>query len=115
MDSLKSSWRQWAAAALALSLLAGCATIKEVAASPETFAVCKAADVATTAIALSSGHFVEANPLAKVLLAHGYFPLIAVSVGMYLIIKHYNDERLTMAANAVTCPIAAHNLFLLVR
>lgn len=93
----------------------GCAAIQGVAESPETFAVCKAADVATTAVALSSGHFVEANPLAKVLLAHGYFPLIAVSVGMYLIIKHYNDSRLTMAANAVTCPIAAHNLFLLVR
>jgi hypothetical protein len=99
-------------------LISGCASIpegvKDVATSPETFAVCKTADVITTAVALNSGNFVEANPLLKGLIGpHNIFPLVAISVAMYLIIKHFNEPKLTLAANAITCGVAAHNLILL--
>lgn len=98
---------------LLLSLgLIGCSTIKPIAESPETFAVCKTIDIATTAAILSKGG-VELNPIARGLLAHGYIPIIAISVGIYFLLKELNEPKLNVAANAVTCGVAAHNLVIL--
>ena len=95
---------------LLLSLgLIGCTSIKPIAESPETFAACKTVDIATTAAIINGGGH-EMNPIAKVLIGHSYIPLIAVSIGIYLILKEVNDPEITMVANAVTCPVAAHNL-----
>ena len=93
---------------LSLSLV-GCASINPIAESPETFAVCKTVDIATTAAIINGGGH-EMNPIAKALIGHSYIPLIAVSIGIYLILKEVNDPQITTVANAITCPVAAHNL-----
>ena len=93
--------------------LIGCATIKPIAESPETFAVCKVADIATTAAILSKGG-VELNPIAKGLLSHGYLPIIIISVGIYYLLKELENPNLNIAANAVTCGVSAHNALVLV-
>lgn len=104
---------------IAALLLNGCALfgpMQEVAESPTTFAVCKAADVATTAVALNSGHFHEVNPLLKGLIGpHNIMPLVAFSIGVYLLLRYINEPKVTLAANAITCPIAAHNAVLLMK
>ena len=89
--------------------LVGCATVQEVAESPTTFAECKTLDIATTAAIINQGGH-EMNPIAKALIGHSYIPLIAVSIGIYLILKEVNDPQITTVANAITCPVAAHNL-----
>ena len=96
---------------LSLSLI-GCASIKPIAESPETFAVCKAADIATTAAIINGGGH-ELNPIAKGLIGHSYIPLILVSVAIYYALKELNEPKLNVAANAVTCGVAAHNLVIL--
>jgi hypothetical protein len=86
----------------------------EILTSPETFAICKAADMASTAYLLSHGLAIEANPLvAWSLSVGGYIPLIAVSAGIYYALKHLDNPVATGAANAVTCTVAAHNLLLI--
>jgi hypothetical protein len=96
---------------LSLSLI-GCSTIKPIAESPETFAVCKTVDIATTAAIISGGGH-ELNPIAKGLIGHSYIPLIAVSIGIYFLLKELNEPKLNVAANSVTCGVAAHNLVIL--
>ena len=96
---------------LSLSLI-GCSTIKPIAESPETFAVCKTVDIATTAAIISAGGR-ELNPIVKGLIGHSYIPLIAVSIGIYFLLKELNEPKLNIAANAVTCGVAAHNLIVL--
>lgn len=103
-----------AVAILGLSL-AGCATLKDVATSTNTFAVCKTADVLTTATALSRPGFVESNPLIKATLAHGYFPLIALSVGLWYLLTYVDSPVATAATNTITCGAAANNAFLLLK
>ena len=105
---------------LALALLvSGCASLpdrtsaEKAATSPTTFAVCKTVDIGSTALLLHTGHFVEANPLVAGILSHGYFPLIALSVGVYELLVHLNNPTVTLAVNAVTCGVAAHNLLML--
>lgn len=88
-------------------LLPGCAVME----SPKTFLACKAVDVGTTYYGLHHG-FHEINPLSKALLAHGWIPLIAVSVGLYLLIDHLNEPALTVPVNVLTCGVAARNLVL---
>lgn len=83
--------------------------------SPDTFAVCKAADVATTAVALNSGQFVEANLLLKPFIGPGHFlPLVFVSVALWYVIDHYANKETTAAANVITCGVAAQNLLLII-
>lgn len=89
-------------------LLPGCAVME----SSATFGACKAADVATTYYGLHHG-FVETNPIVRALLAHGWVPFIAVSVGLYLLIDHFNEPAVTVPANAFACGAAIHNLVLL--
>lgn len=97
--------------AAALTTLSGCATMQ----STDTFAVCKTADVVTTGIAMSSGGFVEANPLMRPLVSNGILPFAALSFGIYKLIEYINRPEVTLGANAVTCPVAAHNALLLIR
>lgn len=91
-------------------------TLEDVATSPDTFAVCKTVDIASTAYLLEHG-FVESNPLVAPLIAHGYIPLIAVSLGVYWMMKHFKDQpgakTATAVANGVTCLAATQNLLLL--
>lgn len=95
--------------------LTGCATAQQVAESSNTFASCKAADVATTAYALHTGHFIEKNPLIAPLVSHGFIPLIAISIALWYVVDRYDGPKATMAANAITCPVAGHNLWLLLQ
>ena len=98
---------------LLVLLLSGCATVRDVATSPDTFAVCKTADVVTTIYGVHSGAFVEKNKIVAGLLHHGYLPLIALSFALWYAVDAIKDDRLTLAANAITCPLAVNNLLLL--
>jgi hypothetical protein len=92
---------------LLVFFMSGCATVAK---SPTTFAVCKTVDVASTMYGIHTGKLIEMNPIVKAL---GYPGLIVLSVALYEIIKAANNPPLTVAANVVTCPVAAHNLVLL--
>lgn len=95
-------------------LLHGCATVEKVSESTDTFAICKSADVLTTAAGLNSGKFVESNPVLKPFIGpHHIFPLIAFSLLMWTALDHFNEPKLTQGANAVTCGVAAHNLWIM--
>jgi hypothetical protein len=88
-------------------------SLEEIATSPELFAVCKAADVISTAYVIEHGIGVEANPIVTPLIAHGYIPLILVSYGMYRLIKWLNNPGATLGANVATCAAAVNNLLLI--
>lgn len=90
-------------------MLSGCATVETVATSSNTFAACRAADVGTTYYALHHG-FAEINPIVKVLLAHGWVPYIAASIGAWYLIDHLNNPNVTLAANIVGCGAVVHNI-----
>lgn len=96
-------------------VLSGCATMQDVATSPKTFAVCKTADIATTAVLLKSSAFAEGNGLVASTLSHGYFPLIVISYGLYKLIDYVNDPVATATANAITCAAVVNNSALLLR
>ena len=91
--------------------LPGCATLQ----STDTFAVCKTADVLSTGYALHTGHFIEKNPLVAPFVAHGILPLGIISFAIWWALDRYNEPNVTVAANVVTCPVAAHNLWLLAK
>jgi hypothetical protein len=99
---------------VACSLSANAGTVEDIVTSPTTFAVCKAVDVVSTIHLLSVGGFVEANPIvAWSMSVGGYVPLIAVSIGLWYLLKEYNDPRATGVANLITCAVAGHNLTLI--
>jgi hypothetical protein len=105
-------------ALILLLALQGCASIPQgvvdVAGSTNTFAICKATDVITTKIALNSGLFHEANPLlAPFIGPHNFVPLILFSVAVWYVLDRINNPKLTMAANVVTCGVAARNAVLI--
>jgi ABC-type maltose transport system permease subunit len=110
--------------ALILALLFTCSAhaqsvIDDLLASPagdiSTFAVCKTADVVTTGYALSTGRFIEKNPLIAPLVSQGIGPLALISIAVYFVLDHFNNRTATATMNAVTCPIAAHNAWLLLK
>lgn len=103
------------AAVLLAVMLAGCATVRETAESPDTFAACKGLDVATTVVGVSTGALTEGNPLVAKLLSHGFMPFILLSAAMWYVIDRVDSKPLTMGANAVTCPVAARNVWMLLR
>lgn len=108
--------RKLLASIIAAVLLTGCAELQTVATSPNTFAICKAADVVTTAVALNSGKFVEANPVLKPFIGpHHFLPLIAYSFALWWIIDRLNNPKVTLAANVLTCGAAGHNAVLLLK
>lgn len=88
-------------------------TIEDVATSTDTFAVCKAADVVSTAYVISRGFGAEANPVVAGLLTHGYFPFILVSIGVYYLVKQVENRMAVGAINAITCGAAVNNLLLI--
>jgi uncharacterized protein DUF5658 len=94
----------------------GCAILEQ----PETFALCKAADVATTVAAVHTGAGVEANPLMKPfvggmakLTIGTVAPLVVVSLVVVWLVKEINNPVVTSIASATTCGVAAHNFLLL--
>jgi hypothetical protein len=97
--------------ALSLLSLSGCTTLQ----STDTFAICKATDVMTTGYALRTGHFVEKNPLVAPLVAHGILPLAIVSFGLWWLLTKADIPNAVVAANTITCPVAAHNAWLLLK
>ena len=96
------------------SLLCGC-TLIPVLESSDTFAVCKAGDVITTGYALHTGLFVEKNPLVAQFISHGIWPLVIASFILWKIADSYDNPQANLALNSVTCPVAAHNLWLLAK
>lgn len=95
------------------SCLVGCSTVQPILESSDTFAACKTLDVVTTGYALSTGLFVEKNPFVAPLVSHGIWPLAIISFIMWKMADHYNNKSANIALNVVTCPVAAHNLWLL--
>jgi hypothetical protein len=100
---------------LLTTVLVGCTTIKTVAESTDTFAVCKTVDVVSTYVGLSSGNFIEANPIMAKVISFGWLPFVAVSLGSYLLLVEVNNKQVTTAANTITCGVSANNVFLLIR
>lgn len=96
------------------SLLCGC-SLMPVLESSDTFGACKALDVVTTGYALSTGLFIEKNPLVAPLVAHGIWPLALVSIAIWWAADRWGTPETNTALNVVTCPVAAHNLWLLAR
>jgi len=88
-------------------------TIREIASSSDTFAGCKAADVITTGYGLSTGRFFEKNPLIAPLVSQGIWPLALISLGVWYVADKYGTPNTNLALNVVTCPVAVHNLWLL--
>jgi len=90
--------------------ISGCQTIS----NPDTFAVCKAGDVVSTAVAIHGGAH-EANPWAARLLQHGYAPLIAYSVLSYYVLKKLNNPTWTGVNTVVTCAAVANNVSVILK
>ena len=93
-------------------------TLEDVATSPDTFAICKGVDIASTAYLLEHGLATEANPLvAWSLRIGGWVPLVFVSIGIYWAMQKFKDspgaKSATAVANGVTCLAATQNLLLL--
>ena len=98
---------------LCLALLTGCSTVG----TKEGFALCKAADAASTIAVLGKGG-AEKNPIMGYFVAKwGYAGLIGASLAMvalvYWLVEGREDEPVVQAAltagNAVTCGIAVRN------
>ena len=93
-------------------------TLEDVATSPDTFALCKTMDIASTAYLLEHGLATEANPLVVwSLKVGGWAPLVFVSIGIYWAMQKFKDQPgakpATAIANGVTCIAATQNLLLL--
>lgn len=103
-------------------LTCGCAEIMPQTPGAAVFDTCKVADGASTVIAVSSGKFHEANPLLKGIVGGGmgWFPFTLVMAGViglynYADNKGMISEPAAVGASAVTCGVAARNIFLMTR
>lgn len=106
--------RALAAVALAAALT-GCATVRPIAESPDTFAACQIADAATTAIALGRGGFVEANPVMRALIGHGWLPFLAFKAGLiWMVYRLDAPPPVQTTLNAIACAPAIHNTRMLI-
>ena len=99
--------------------LAGCATMERMG-TPDNYAKCAAADVATTAAFLTKPGMHELNPLVRALKvsALGHIgsvvaPAIGVSMLAYYALKWLDKPAVTATAAALTCASAARNLYLI--
>ena len=128
------------AIALSVALFAGCTsmpTVEQIG-TPQHFAECAAADVATTAYflgihrqtmvaAATKTHYAvfheayvgEADPIVKALFIHGIgrvagtlVPLIGLSIGAYYALKWINKPAVTATAAGLTCFGAGRNLWI---
>ena len=106
-------------------LLSACATVPDVlpkSPGAVAFNVCKIGDGLTTAIGVSSGKLVELNPLLRNIVGGGmsWVPFGLVIAGVILLYNWAdNADKISteghVAANTLTCGVAAHNFYLLVR
>ena len=99
--------------------LAGCATMERMG-TPDNYAKCAAADVATTSAFLTKPGLYELNPLVNALKvpALGHIgsivaPAIGVSMLAYYALKWIKKPAVTATAAALTCASAARNLYLI--
>jgi len=91
--------------------LAGCASLPQAASSKETFALCQAADVATTAVLLGRGGFVEANPIMAALIKQGWIPFVTFKVALVWIMYQIDaSPPVQTAFNAVACLPVINNV-----
>ena len=104
---------------IAALLLAGCATVREEISTPEGYAKCAAADLASTALFLSTTAQQEANPIVKALtvkalghVAGTLIPGIGLSIAVYYGLKWLNQPAVTTAATVLTCASAVRNVYL---
>lgn len=82
--------------------------------TPEAFAVCKAADISSTALALRMGVGYESNPITAKLIANSFAPLLGVSVAVYYFMKKNNTSpTVNRSVSGITCAAAVGNLMLL--
>lgn len=107
-------------ALILLLLLSGCAVLEpvyDVAGDKRTFALCKAADTATTVGILKAGG-AEVNPVMKALLGsapYNFIPFVAVSAALVGLVWWIDQPEVTAGASLITCPVAAHNVIQLVK
>lgn len=97
------------------TFLAGCASVgdkaQSIATAKETFAVCRAADTATTLVILHHGG-AELNPIMAPLV-HSPLLFMAVQIAAVVVVWHYWDSMTVETKgilNVVGCLPAAHNL-----
>ena len=108
-----------------LLLLVACTTVPAVvprSTGAVVFDACKIGDGLTTAIGVSSGKLVELNPLLRNIVGGGmsWVPFGLVIAGVILLYNWAdNADKISAeghgAANTLTCGVAAHNFYLLVR
>ena len=107
---------------LLLALSVSSCAVMQVAERPETLAVCEAADVLTTAYAVSAGIGREVNPiLAGSVNSHSWLSFIATKVGLVALVWWIYDnwpeqtKYGVAAGSAITCGVAAHNTWMLLK
>lgn len=108
-----------------LLLSSGCATVDSVMPKSDgagIFNACKIADGASTMIAVKSGKFMELNPLFKGIVGGGmsWIPFIGITAAIIIAYNYADNEGLInepshVAANTVTCAVAARNVFLMTK
>jgi hypothetical protein len=91
--------------------LAGCASLPQAASSKETFALCQAADVATTAVLLSRGGFMEGNPIMASLIRQGWLPFIGFKAALVWVVYTFEfTPNAQVAFNAIACAPVINNV-----
>jgi hypothetical protein len=105
---------------LVLIVCAGCASIQsglESIGTKENYAKCAVADVASTALFLSTTHAAEWNPIVNAvkISALGHVggvivPAIGIAILVYHVLDWINNPVVTTAVTVATCGAAAHNL-----
>ena len=99
-------------AAIALcAALTGCASLPQAASSKETFALCQAADAATTAVLLGRGGFMEGNPIMANLIRQGWIPFIGFKAALVWMVYQFQPApNVQVAFNAIACAPVINNL-----
>lgn len=108
---------------LSFVALTGCATVPDVVPHSDgakIFTACKIADGLTTGIAVTSGKFVELNPLLKGIVGGGmsWIPFGIVITAVILLHNWADNNDLIgtkteVAVNSITCGVAGRNAYLL--
>lgn len=98
---------------LVVSISSKAVEVEDIVTSPETFAVCKIIDIASTSYLITRGLAYEANPIVAPLIVNGYFPLVLLSAGLYWVLKQKDSKPTNTVANALTCGVAVNNILLI--
>lgn len=101
---------------LVLVAIQGCATTDEVGVK-DAYIACGAADAVTTAVGISTGKMVEANPITKALYIDALgktwgivVPIIGMLWVIYYALDAVDEPVATGAVATVECGAAIHNL-----